>query len=96
MANLEVLFTRERYTAMMNYLTYALPTTFSALIHQLTADQVKLYGGIDAPCCALEMCVQAVCLHFPPGFPTPQLQHRERELSYLWRKSSLPMIPGII
>ena len=55
MANLEVLFTRERYTAMINYLTYALPTTFSALIHQLTADQVKLYSGIDAPCCALPM-----------------------------------------
>ena len=47
MANLEVLFTRERYTAVMNYLTYALPTTFSALIHQLTADQVKLYGEVD-------------------------------------------------
>ena len=85
MANLEVLFTRERYTAMMNYLTYALPTTLSALIHQLTADQVKLYGGIDAQCCALEMCLQAVCLLSPPPppppFPTPQL--RERELSYL-------------
>ena len=41
LANLEVLFTRERYAAMLNYLVFALPTTFSCLIHQLTADQVK-------------------------------------------------------
>lgn len=42
-ANLEVLFTRERYAYMMNYLAFALPTTFSALVHQLTADQVDLW-----------------------------------------------------
>jgi len=41
LANLEVLFTRERYAAMLNYLVFALPTTFSCLIHQLTADQVN-------------------------------------------------------
>lgn len=38
---MEVLFTRERFTFMLSYLAFTLPTTFSALIHQLTSDQVN-------------------------------------------------------
>ena len=40
-ANLEVLFTRTKYTYVVNYLTGHTPKTFSALIHQLTKDQVS-------------------------------------------------------
>ncbi|CAL8468988.1 g8529 [Coccomyxa elongata] len=39
-ANLEVLFTRERFTFILSYLAFTLPTTFSTLIHQLTSDQL--------------------------------------------------------
>ena len=41
-ANLEVLFTRERFAHMICYLTFVAPKTFSTLVHELTADTVSL------------------------------------------------------
>ena len=41
-ANLEVLFTRDRFTYMLCYMTFNVAPTFSTLIHELTADQVKI------------------------------------------------------
>lgn len=40
-ANLEVLFTRERFAYMICYLTFVTPKTFSTLVHELTADTVS-------------------------------------------------------
>lgn len=39
-ANLEVLFTRHRFTYMLSYMTFHVAPTFSTLVHELTADQV--------------------------------------------------------
>ena len=41
-ANLEVLFTRNRFTYMLSYMTFHVAPTFSTLIHELTADQVRI------------------------------------------------------
>ena len=41
-ANLEVLFTRTRFTYMLCYLTFHVAPTFSTLVHELTADQVQV------------------------------------------------------
>ena len=41
-ANLEVLFTRHRFTYMLSYMTFHVAPTFSTLVHELTADQVGL------------------------------------------------------
>ena len=41
-ANLEVLFTRERFAHMICYLTFTAPKMFSTLVHELTADLVSL------------------------------------------------------
>ena len=40
-ANSEVLFTRDRFTSFLTYLTFTLPPSFSVLIHPLTKDQVS-------------------------------------------------------
>ncbi|KAK9915453.1 hypothetical protein WJX75_009402 [Coccomyxa subellipsoidea] len=39
-ANLEVLFTRDRFTSFLCYLTFTMPPSFSVLVHQLTSDQL--------------------------------------------------------
>ena len=49
LANLQVLFTRERFAHMICYLTFAAPKTFSTLIHEMTADLVgrhSCHGGL--------------------------------------------------
>ena len=47
LANLQVLFTRERFAQMICYLTFAAPKTFSTLIHEMTADLVRLLPCIS-------------------------------------------------
>ena len=40
-ANLEVLFTRHRFTHMLSYMTFHVAPIFSTLVHELTADQAR-------------------------------------------------------
>ena len=83
-ANLEVLFTRESYTLMLNYLAFALPTTFSALIHQLTADQVRRQPAL--------VCIAAIAfVSLGSGtcvtchvMQEPQWQGSSLQLALLW------------
>lgn len=63
-ANLEVLFTRDRFTSFLCYLTFTMPPSFSVLVHQLTSDQV---GTIASKCiCTMQKrhCAGMRCLNF--------------------------------
>ena len=72
-ANLEVLFTRERFAHMICYLTFVAPKTFSTLVHELTADTVSLQ-----PC---KMSLLLAC-----GTDTAE---REQAAERLWLSSML-------
>ncbi len=53
-ANLEVLFTRHRFTYMLSYMTFHVAPTFSTLVHELTADQVGIL--LRQTHCQLYLC----------------------------------------